>query len=443
MTLEEVKALIEKQGKAFEEFKTANDTKLAEIEKKGAATPETEAKVAAINKVLDQLGTDLKNVGTKLDKVETLAARPRGEVGTGNADADAKALKAFNLSLKAHAANVGRVATDISADDYATYRKAFDRFLRKGSPEMFPEDERKAMSVGSDPDGGYLVTADMSGQIVTKVYESSPIRQIASVQPISTDALEGLADLAEANAGWVSETGARAATTSPTLGKWRIPAEEMYAMPEVTQKLLDDAAIDVESWLAGKVADKLARLEATAFVTGNGVGKPRGFASYTTAATADASRAWGVLEHVATGSNGSFGTAPNGSDKLIDLVHKLKAAYRQGATFVMNRATLGAARQLKANGEYIWLPSLDAGQPSQLLGYPIAEAEDMATYTTTDALAIAFGNFKLGYQIVDRMGVRVLRDPFTNKPYVRFYTTRRVGGDVLHFEAIKFLKFGS
>jgi len=297
------------------------------------------------------------------------------------------------------------------------------------------------MSVGSDPDGGYLVTPDTGGSIVTKVYESSPIRQIAAVQLISTDALEGINDLNEANAGWVAEQAARTATTSPQVGKWRIPVHEMYAMPEATQQLLDDSMVDIEAWLAGKVADKLARLEATAFVSGNGVGQPRGFLDYTTAATADATRAWGVLEHLATDTSASFGTDPNGSDKLIELVHKLKEAYRNDARWVMNRAVLGATRRLKdTDGGYIWLPSMEAGQPSSLLGYPVTEAEDMPAIAA-NSLSIAFGNFRLGYQIVDRQGIRSLRDPFTNKPFVRFYTTRRVGGAVQNFEALKLLKF--
>lgn len=188
----------------------------------------------------------------------------------------------------------------------------------------------------------------------------------------------------------------------------------------------------------------MARTENTAFVSGSGVGRPRGFTSYTTAATGHATRTWGVLEHVGTGSNGSFGSAPNGSDKLIDLVHKLKAPYRANATWVCNKTTAGALRKLKdADNHYVWLPGMENGQPDRLLGYPVVMAEDMPDFSVTDALAIAFGDFKRGYSIVDRPGMRLLQDPYTSKPYVIFYSTRRVGGDVLNFEALKFLKFGT
>jgi HK97 family phage major capsid protein len=215
-------------------------------------------------------------------------------------------------------------------------------------------------------------------------------------------------------------------------------------MPSATQKLLDDAGVDVGAWLEGKIASKFTRTEETSFVTGDGAGKPRGFTTYTTATTADDARAWGTLQHVATGASGGFGTDPNGIDKLLDLIGAMKPHFLPGARFVMSRITQTKARQLtdaSSAGKFVFVPSFQAGVPNTLLGYPVTLADDMPAYSTADALAVAFGNFSAGYQIVDRLGIRVLRDPYTSKPYVLFYAVKRVGGDVIDFEAIKFLKF--
>lgn len=435
--MKDVKAAITALNTAFEAFKAANDTRLKEIAAKGVADPLLQEK-------LDKLNAEIEKHAAITDAFAKLEAKVNRQAlaGGGPVDGDAD-VKAFNLTIRAHAQAMGRlVPADLSAEEYRAYKQHFGVYLRRGADALF-EGDRKAMSVGSDPDGGYLVTPDMSGAFVKRRFNFSPIRQIASVQQTSSDKLEGLADTTDlSGGGWVGETGSRAATGTPTMKNWQIPVHEQYQNPGATQKLLDDASIDVEAWLMAKIADSMARREGTAFTVGTGIGQPRGFASYTTAATADGSRAWGVLEHVGTGSNGSFGTAPNGSDKLIALVGALKPHFRTGARFVMPRLTLAATRTLKDTvGNYIWLPTMQAGQPSSLLGYPITEAEDLVAYTTTGALGIAFGDFAAGYQIVDRIGIRVLRDPFTNKPYIQFYTTARVGGDVIDFEAIKFLKF--
>jgi HK97 family phage major capsid protein len=262
------------------------------------------------------------------------------------------------------------------------------------------------------------------------------------VQPISSDALEGIEDLNEADAGWVGETSTRSETNTPNVGKWRIPVQEMYAQPKATQKLLDDAAVDIESWLSMKIADKLARLEGAAFITGDGINRPRGFASYTTAATADGSRTWGQLEHIATSVNGDF-AASNPSDHLLDLIMAFKSVHLNNANWVTRRTVIAKIRKFKeaTTNAYMWQPGLQAGQPSTLLGFPVVMAEDMPALAT-GSLSMALGNFQ-AYQIVDRLGIRVLRDPFTDKPYVKFYTTKRTGGGVLDFEAIKFIKFGS
>lgn len=296
--------------------------------------------------------------------------------------------------------------------------------------------ERKALSVGSDPEGGYVVYPDMSGQIVQKVFETSPMRAYASIQTISTDALEGIFDLNEASFGWVEETESRSETNTPDIGRWRIPVHEMYAFPFATQKLLDDAAIDMENWLSMKVADKFARAEADAFVNGSGVGQPRGFLTYSDGTTLP-----GTIEQFDTGVNGAYAAAPDGGDVLIDALYGLKAPYRANATWFMNRATTKLTRKLKdSDGAYLWSPGIAAGQPATLLGYPVAAFEDMPD-PATGSLSVAVGDMRAAYQIVDRIGIRVLRDALTNKPYIGLYTVKRVGGDVVNFEAVKLVKF--
>lgn len=299
------------------------------------------------------------------------------------------------------------------------------------------------MSVGSDPEGGYTVYPTVSTGIMRRIFETSPLRAYARVVPIGSDSFEELLDLFEPDVAWVGETQARPETNTPDLGKLKIPVHEQYAMPKVTQKLLDDTSIDLAGWLIDKVGMKLGRAETSAFFSGNGVLKPRGFLTYPTAATADAARAWGVFEHVATGSSGAFGSTTNGSDKLIDTQAALKAEHRARAVWLMNRRTAAAVRKLKdGQGNFIWVPSLAAGQPDSLLGSPVVLCEDMPD-VAADSLSIAYGDFSAGYTIVDRQGERVLRDPFTAKPHVLFYVYRRTGGDVSNFDAIKFLKFGS
>lgn len=310
-------------------------------------------------------------------------------------------------------------------ENRVAHRKAFVNWIRKGRDANLPDLEAKALSVNSDPDGGYFVTPEMSNRIATKVFETSPVRQFAFSQTIGTDALEGMADNDEATVGWVAEEGTRSATDTPTVDKWRIPVHEIYAMPQATQKLLDDANVDAEMWLADKVADKLARTQNAAFVTGDGVGKPRGFTTYASGTS------WGQVQRVNSGD--ASGLTDTG---LLDLVYTLKPAYRQGAAFFMNRTTVATVRKIQDDqGRFIWAPGLAAGEPSNLLGYPVAEFEDMADVAAS-ALPIAFGDLRTAYTIVDRAGVRVLRDPYTNKPYVRFYTTARVGGDITNFESL-------
>ena len=432
--LSEVKSLIEEQGRAWEEFKRTND-ELIKAKADGKAIADIEAKLANMTAALDES----KKRADEL--FEEIKASKRPSLGGGESDMQKEA-KSFNDALRADMQSKGRPAAEISVDAYAQYKSAFVNLVRHGDLERLSADERKALSAGSDPDGGYLLPTPTVGRIVSKVYEQSVMRQIANVQSISTDALEGVVDNGDAGAGWVSETGTRSETTTPQVGKWRIEAHEMYAEPRVTQKLLDDAAVDVEMWLAGKIADKFARVEGTAFWSGTGTGQPRGLATYTTAATGDDSRAWGQFEHVKSGANGDFNSTK--ADPLQDLVGAMRDQYLAAAIFVMRREVRTKLRKLKeaTSDRYLWEPSLQAGQPDRLLGYPVRIDQYMPSLTT-DSLSLAFGDFAEAYTIVDRLGIRTLRDPFTAKPYVKFYSTRRVGGGAVNFEAVKFLKFAS
>ena len=336
--------------------------------------------------------------------------------------------------------------------EYRAYNGALSKYIRRGESRLLEDDKRalafgeaKALSVGVQGEGGYWVTPEMSDRIIRRSFETSPMRSIASVVTIGTDAIEFPTDTNDAvTGGWVGEKDARAETATPQIGLIRIPVHEQFANPRATQKLLDDAAFPVEDWLADKIADKLVRDENVAFVTGNGVAKPRGFLDYGADAltTNDSSRAWGILQYTpSTNASGFAATDPG--DDLITLLYKLKAVYRAGASWLMNRATAAEVRKFKdGQGNYLWQTSFQAGQPDRLLGYPVVEGEDMPDVAASN-FPIAFGNFREGYQIVDRQGVRVLRDPFSAKPFVQFYTTKRAGGDVTDFDAIKLFKIAT
>lgn len=437
VSLLEVKKVLEDQGKAFDEFKKAND-ELIKAKAEGKAVADLEAKVAKLGEALDKFD-ELK---TAIEEIQKKANRPTEQESKSAADLAAE-VKSFNIALRADFQSKGRVFPgDLSAEAYTQYKSAFFK-LAVGVPvDNLGADERKALQAGSDPDGGYMLPHSTMGRTVTKLYEQSIMRQIASVQTISTDKIEGIVDNDEADAGWVSELGTRSDSGTPQVGKWEIQAHEMYAMPKASQKILDDAATDVEAWLAGKVADKFARVEGAAFWTGTGTGQPRGLASYVTAATGDDARAWGQFEHVLSGANGAFHTTK--FDPVQDLQGTLKDQYLQSATWVMRREVRTAARKLKeaTSDRYLWEPSMQMGQPERLNGIPVRVDQYMPALAA-GSLSMALGDFKQAYQIVDRMGIRTLRDPFTAKPYVVFYTTKRTGGGAVNFEAVKFLKFSA
>ena len=438
MDLIEIKRIIDEQGEAFDKFKKANDD-LIKAKAEGKAVADLEAKVATLSDALDKLNEQK----AAIDEILVKANRPGFGADPKEVEAKAAEVKSFNAALRAEYQAKGKpFPGELSADAYAQYKSGFFKLMSGVTMDGLEPDERKAMSAGSDPDGGYLLPNSTMGRVVTKLYEQSIMRQIADVQTITTDKIEGVVDDDEADAGWVSELGTRSDSGTPQVRKYEIQAHEMYAMPKVSQKLIDDAAVDIEGWLAGKVADKFARVEGTAFWQGTGVGQPRGLCSYTTAATADGSRAWGQFEHINTGANGAFHTTQ--FDPIHDLMGAIKDHFLPNAQFVMRREVRTAARKLKESttNRYLWEPGMQVGAPERLNGYPVRVDQYMPSLGTA-SLSLAFGDFRQAYTIVDRMGIRTLRDPYTAKPYIVFYSTKRTGGGAMNFEAIKFLRFSS
>lgn len=398
MSNNEIKAHVEHLGSTWEQFKKVNDRRDAEIQKKGSSDSLTDNQIAKLN-------NEISESKERMAKMEAVINRPAYGETSGYRGGD---------------------------EMVSAHKRAFCDYLRKGVEGNLCDLETKALSVASDPDGGYLVSPQISEMIVKTVFETSPMRKVANIQTISSDSLEVLEDRAEAAAGWTTESGAVSDTTTPTFAKKSIPVHELYAQPKATQKLIDDAAIDIEAWLADKVAAIFSKKENTAFISGDGVGKPRGILTYASGTN------WGQIEQVSSGVSGGV-TA----DKIVELYYALKEDYSVNASFLMNRSLVETIRQLKdTTNQYIWNPGLALGAPDTLMGVPVYQAADMPV-AAADSLSIACGDFKSAYQIVDRNGVRVLRDPFTDKPFVKFYSTKRVGGDVVNFEAIKLMKLGS
>ncbi|HEY7809343.1 MAG TPA: phage major capsid protein [Allosphingosinicella sp.] len=312
-----------------------------------------------------------------------------------------------------------------------------DNYLRKGLESGV---ELKALAGTSDAAGGYAVPEEIDAAIDRTLTAISPIRAIANVVKVGSAGYRKLVTAGGTPSGWVSETDERAETGTPAFHEIAPPFGELYANPAASQAMLDDAAFDVEAWLAQEIATEFARAEGAAFVNGSGVNRPKGFLSGAVSAAADGVRAFGTLQFVTSGAAGGF-LGSNPQDRLVDLVQALRPPYRQGAVFVMNSATAARIRKFKtADGAFLWQPGLVAGQPDTLLGYPVVEAEDMPDIAA-DSLSIAFGNFKAGYLIAERTETQILRDPFTHKPFVHFYATKRLGGQVSNSEAIKLMKF--
>ncbi len=329
-----------------------------------------------------------------------------------------------------------RPALAQAADTEAPHQKAFAAYLRAGDDDALRgiEIEGKAMSTAVAADGGFLVAPQMAETIRAVLLSAASIRSIANVVNVESSSYDVLIDRAEAGAGWATEVASSTETSTPVIERISIPLNELSALPKASQRLLDDSAFDIETWLAGRIAEKFTRAEASAFVTGNGVDKPKGFLDYTK--VANTVWTWGSIGYVPGGNASSIVS----TDPLVDLVYALGAEYRAGAYFVMNSKTTGAVRKLKdADGRYLWSDGFGAGEPARLLGYPVLVAEDMPDIAA-NSHPIAFGNFGSGYTIAERPDLRVLRDPFSAKPHVLFYATKRVGGAVSDFAAIKVLK---
>jgi HK97 family phage major capsid protein len=389
----------------FAAYRDANDERLAALERRASSDVLFEEKVARIDAAIERQQA-------VLDELAVKARRPQLGIET-------------------------RDANDVARREH---KAAFDAYVRTGETSGLKRLEKKALAAGTGTDGGYTVTAEVEREIGRRLAAISPIRAIAGLREISLGTYKKPFMATGFAAGWVAETGARAQTATPTLDELSFPAAELYAMPAATPTLLEDSAVDIEQWLAAEVETAFAEQEGTAFVAGDGNGKPKGFTAYTT--VANSAWEWGKLGHIATGQAGGFpATAP--SDVLVDLVYALRAGYRQNGTFVMNRKTQSAVRKFKdAQGNYLWQPPATADGRASLMTFPVVEAEDMPDIAA-NALAVAFGDFRRGYLVVDRQGVRILRDPYSAKPYVLFYTTKRVGGGVQDFDAIKLLKFAA
>ncbi len=337
---------------------------------------------------------------------------------------------------------VRRPALSVDTNEAAPHQKAFAAYVRSGDDDALRglELEGKAMSTAVAADGGYLVDPQTSETVKAVLKSTASIRQVANVVNVEATAYDVLIDHGELETGWADELSASTETGTGQLERISIPLYELSALPKVSQRLLDDSAFEVEGWLAGRIADKFARAEAASFISGNGVNKPTGFLTKTL--VANASWTWGSIGYVATGVGGDFETGGPG-DAIVDLVYALGAEYRANATFVMNSKTAGAVRKIKdADGRFLWSDGLSAGEPARLLGYPVLIAEDMPDIAV-DAAAIAFGDFSAGYTVAERPDLRILRDPFSAKPNVLFYATKRVGGDVSDFAAIKVLRFSA
>ncbi|ADO42297.1 phage major capsid protein [Ketogulonicigenium vulgare] len=331
-----------------------------------------------------------------------------------------------------------RPALSAAVDTDAPHQKAFDAYLRSGDDDGLRhiEIEGKAMSTAVAADGGYLVSPQTAQTIQSVLNATASIRAISSVVNVDASSYDVLVDRTEPGAGWASETGTVAESTTPVIDRISIRLHELSALPKVSQRLLDDSAFDLEDWLATRIAQRFARAEAAAFVNGDGVDKPNGFLTVTK--VANASFSWGNLGYVATGS-----TAALPADSIVDLVYALGAEYRAGASFVMNSKTTGVLRKLKdSDGRFLWSDGLAAGEPARLMGYPVLIAEDMPDIAA-NAFPVAFGNFTAGYTIAERADLRVLRDPFSAKPHVLFYATKRVGGAVTDYAAIKLLRYAT
>lgn len=391
-------------ARAFEEFKAKNDSVIAEEVKKGTADVVRKDEVDRINASITALEEEVKaaNRAALLGKVKDEAEQAKDE-----------------------------------------YKSVFYNWARKGDRyEGELEQKGATLNTVTAAEGGHAVPEELDRTILDLIKQISPFRSVANVVTVSSPDYKKLVNVRGTASGWVGETAARPSTTAPELREIAPPVGEIYANLAATQRMLDDAFFDVEAWLAAELAAEFAKAEGAAFISGNGTNRPRGFLSATINASGDSTRTFGHLQRINTGVAGGFvavTTSSNPGDTFIDVIYSMKSELRAGAVWGMNALTQAAVRKFRTtDGDYIWQPGLQLGQPATILGYAVAEMPDMPD-VATDTFPIAFGNFQRGYTIVDRIGTRTLRDPYTNKPFVQFYATKRVGGDVIDSEAIKLL----
>ena len=404
----EVMQAIDTLGQEWTEYKRVLDRHREEFATKGFVTGELEQMLQRVNSAVDAAEEGKQ----RADRIEVALARsPRGG-----------ALETFNRERLEH-------------------RDMLCEHMRHGTGEAeLRQLEKQALTRGTDPAGGYWVTDERGATIVTTIFETSPMRQVASQQSISSDAYVFPDDYDEAAASWTGETSAPSETATPQIGLKRIPVHEIVAMPKASQQLLEDAEIDPEQWLAEKVVDKFGRTENTAFISGDGVLKPTGILTPTKALDSGSGVARGSVGYIKTGVAADW-KANTPGDNLIDLIYTLKEGYHANASFLMARSLIGEIRKFSTSTyAYVWEPSFQAGQPSTILGFPYRVMSDMPA-KADNAYSVAFGDFRAAYLIVDRIGISVIRDPYTSKPFVLFYTRKRVGADVLRHEAFKLLQF--
>jgi len=388
---------------AFEAFRETNDERIAQVENQMGEDVVTVEKMNRINKALDE----------QKSMMDTLLLKNKRPSFSGSSVRPIAGIE---------------------------HKQAFNSYVRGGNENGLRRFEQKALSYSSDADGGFLVPEETAAEIGRRLALGSPIRSIASVQTVSSSVFNKPFAITGPATGWAAETELRTETATPVLSELKFPTMELYAMPAATSQLLDDAAVDIDAWIAGEVEQAFAEQESAAFINGDGLNQPHGFLNHTT--VAEDNWSWGNLGYIATGEAGAF-ASDDASDALMDTIYALKAGHRQNANWVMNRKTQAEIRKLKdADGNYLWQAPSAPGQAASLLGFGLVEAEDMPDMGE-DETAIAFGDFNRGYLVIDRAGIRILRDPYSAKPYVLFYTTKRVGGGVQDFDAIKLVKFGT
>lgn len=409
--MEEILKAIEASNAAFAAFKAANDARLEKLE--AGNLPRADELTEQMRKAFDTMEEQKKTI----ERLEAKLLNRPGNGGGGNVE-------------KAQAIEV--------------HSKAFSAYMRKGTEYDRNELEGKALDITNAAEGGYAVPKVIDSMIESLVVNISPIRALATVQQISTSDFHKLVNLRGTASGWVAEAAARGATGTPTFADVVPPMGDLYANPQATQQMLDDVFFNAEAWLADNIATEFARAEGAAFVSGDGTSKPKGFLSYTNVLTDDTTRTFGQIQYTKTTVAADWpvvSASVTPADILIKCAGTLKAAYRQNATWILPKSILFEIAAMKDNaGRYIFNPIMAPGVPPELLNYPLVEAEDMPA-KAANAFSVAFGDFRRGYLIVDRIGTRVLRDPFTNKPYIGFYTVKRLGGAVQNSEAIKLIKF--